>query len=251
MSRARKILIGLAAVFGVLVLAVVLAGVIASEPRPTGEPGPAADALAREIQASVALDAWEKTGAVQWGFGGRQQHLWDKQRMLARVSWGEHRVWLDLGTREGVAQTAGERVEGEVARALLDQAYAHWANDSFWLNPFGKLFDDGTTRAIVKTDDGEGLLISYGSGGVTPGDAYLWIRGDDGKPKAWKMWVSIIPIGGLLATWENWITTESGAAISTRHSIGGFLPLELTDVKTAASAAALAGGEDPFAVLGR
>lgn len=251
MSRARKIVLGLAAIIGALVLALVVAGVIAHESRPTGEPGPAADALAREIQASVALDAWEKTGAVQWDFGGRQQHLWDKQRMLARVTWGSHRVWIDLGSRKGVAHTDGQPVEGEAAQALLDQAYAHWANDSFWLNPFGKLFDDGTTRSIVKTDDGDALLVSYGSGGVTPGDAYLWIRGADGKPKAWKMWVSIIPIGGLSATWEDWITTESGAAISTRHSLGGFLPLQLTGVKTAATAAALVGGEDPFAVLGR
>lgn len=249
MSRTRKILIGFAALFGALVLAIVITGMVVSEPRPSGEPGPAADALAREIQASVALDAWAKTGAVEWNFGGRQRHLWDKQRMLARVSWEAHVVWLDLGTREGVAHTEGKPVEGPAARELLDAAYAHWANDSFWLNPFAKLFDGGTTRSIVETDDGQGLLVAYDSGGVTPGDAYLWTRGADGKPDRWRMWVSIIPIGGLSATWEGWTTTATGAVISTKHVLGGFLPLELTDVRTAANAAELAEGSDPFAIL--
>jgi hypothetical protein len=44
------------------------------------------------------------------------------------------------------------------------------------------------------------------------------------------MWVGILPIGGLEATWENWITTESGAQLPTAHKLL-FLGLEMGDVK--------------------
>lgn len=251
MSRTRKILIAIAGVVGALVLGLVIVGVVAHDPRPTGQSGPEADALARDIMASVKTDAWAATGAVAWGFGGRQQHLWDRDRMLARVTWDDHIAWVDLDTKAGIAHTHGASVEGEAGQALVEQAYAHWANDSFWLNPFAKFFDPGTRRSVVQTDAGPALLISYGDVGVTPGDAYLWTRGADGRPTQWEMWVSIIPIGGLSATWDGWTTTETGALISTRHTLFGLLPLELTDVRAAKTLADLEPGPDPFAALAK
>lgn len=251
MSRARKILIVLGALVGALIVALIAAVVIADEPLPEGESGPAADALARELMASVKLDAWEKTGAVAWDFGGRQQHLWDRDRMLARVTWGDHVAWIDLDTRQGVVHVAGQPVAEAEARPLLDKAYAFWANDSFWLNPLAKLFDEGVTRSLVKTETGPALLVSYAAGGVTPGDAYLWHRGDDGRPTMWQMWVSVLPVGGLSATWDGWVTTETGALVSSRHSIGGLLDLELSDIRAAADIGGLAPDGDPFAALGR
>jgi hypothetical protein len=139
-------------------------------------------------------------------------------------------------------------VSGEEARELREQAYAHWINDSFWLNPVVKLFDEGTTRALVAQPDGsDALLLSYASGGLTPGDAYLWIGDPSAPPRAWKMWVSILPIGGVECTWDRWQTLSTGAKISTRHDCGIFV-LELTDVEGAADVVALEG-EDPFAAL--
>ena len=43
------------------------------------------------------------------------------------------------------------------------------------------------------------------------------------------MWVQVIPIGGLEASWSNWITTESGCQLATVHELSGFglkLPME-------------------------
>jgi hypothetical protein len=44
------------------------------------------------------------------------------------------------------------------------------------------------------------------------------------------MWTSILPIDGLEATWENWITTESGAQLPSFHKLL-FLGLEIEDIK--------------------
>ena len=37
----------------------------------------------------------------------------------------------------------------EDAQKAIDTAYAYWINDSFWLNPLVKLFDDGVERALL------------------------------------------------------------------------------------------------------
>jgi hypothetical protein len=80
-----------------------------------------------------------------------------------------------------------------------------------------KVFDPGTRRGIVILEDGsEGLLVSYTSGGVTPGDHYLWILEASGLPKAWRMWVNIIPIGGLEFGWTDW-TAPEGPRIARNH----------------------------------
>ena len=255
-------------VLKVILLAVVLVvgalaawGFVAHEGRPAdGEAGAAADALARSIRAATGGDGWARTGAVSWTFAGRQTHLWDRQRNLARVQWKSHDVLVDLSTRQGVAQSDGAVVSGAEGQALVAQAYAHWTNDAFWLDPFRTFFQEGVERSITQDAKGrEGLLIRFGSGGVTPGDAYLWFVDADGLPVEYRMWVSIIPIGGLGATWDGWADLPTGAKVSTTHTLGGFLPLELQDVRAAATLAELLGAEllgaervgeaDPFAAL--
>ena len=44
------------------------------------------------------------------------------------------------------------------------------------------------------------------------------------------MWVSILPIKGLEATWKDWTTTESGAQLPTFHKLM-ILGLQITDIK--------------------
>jgi hypothetical protein len=243
----RRWLFRVLVIFFLLVGGALIAGWIASEPRPVATPGPEADALARKIEAAVDKKAWDATRAVWWNFGDRYVHLWDRERNLARVRWGENEVLLDLATKKGIARRDGKQVDGGEADELFDKAYRRWVNDSFWLNPLAKLFDPGTERSIVKLDDGsDALLISYSSGGVTPGDAYLWMVGADGLPKSWKMWVGIIPIGGLEVSWEQWIALPNGARISTRHS--GLISFELKNVRAAPSVTAVEA-EDPFLPL--
>ena len=94
-----------------------------------------------------------------------------------------------------------------------------------------KVFDKGVERRLVTTETNEGaLLVTYTSGGSTPGDSYLWHLDKDGKPKSFQMWVDILPIDGLEATWENWTTTDTGALLPTFHKFLIF-GLELEDIK--------------------
>lgn len=244
-----------------LLVFVVVAGLFVfvrslGHPLPDGRTGPEADALAREMMVAVNVDAWEATGAVAWDFGGRQQHLWDRERGLARVRWDDHEVLVDLSTRDGRAWTGGEEVTDAGERAaLLEQAWVHWANDSFWLNPIAKLFDDGVERRLVDLpEDGKrGLLVTYTTGGVTPGDSYLWIVGDDGLPTAWRMWTQILPIDGLEASWEDWTELSTGALVARKHHIV-VIDLVLSDVRATARLDNLASDlekSDPFAPVQR
>ena len=72
--------------------------------------------------------------------------------------------------------------------------------------------------------------MSYSSGGVTPGDSYLWFLDENYVPTHFKMWVKVIPIGGILATWENWMKTSSGISIATKHKLGP-LNIEIENLK--------------------
>src|SRR3954463_3345926 len=65
-------------------------------PTPT-TPGPDAEALAHDLVRAVDGDAWGRTGAIRWNVQNRR-HLWDRQRSLARVEWGKHRVLLETGS---------------------------------------------------------------------------------------------------------------------------------------------------------
>ncbi|MCB1057604.1 MAG: hypothetical protein KDD11_19055 [Acidobacteria bacterium] len=232
-----------------LVLFLGLTYLAESEPRPKLEPSAGADALAEAMIAAVHGQAWQETGAVRWTFRGSRQHLWDRKRQLERARWDDVEVLIDLATRQGRAWKQGEEVAGPERDKLVEKAWEAWVNDSFWLNPVVKAFDEGTRRGLVQLDGNDrGLLVEYSSGGVTPGDAYLWILGPDDRPVRWKMWVSIIPVGGVEASWEGWTELETGALVATRHKLA-LGKVDLTDVAGAANLTDLEPGPDPFAPL--
>lgn len=238
----RLMLLLILAVLGVVIFALVI-----NESRPAGEPTAEADALARKAQAAVNIDKWAAMEAIHWEFAGRNTLLWDKQRGFIRVRWDDIEVMRPLDRAVGVVTVGGKAPDAKAQAALLEKAYAHWANDSFWLNPIAKVFDDGVTRSIATNSDGKsGLLVAYSAGGVTPGDAYLWHLDDTGRPIAWQMWVSNIPVGGLEATWDGW-TDVAGAQISTTHTLGP-VTLRLTDVR-GGPLSVVEPGPDPFAAL--
>ncbi|MBW1907334.1 MAG: hypothetical protein JRJ24_18945 [Deltaproteobacteria bacterium] len=237
MMRAFKIL---AAILILGLVALVAVGYSLNDPRPKGQQGPEADALARSMEAAVNKDAWDKTGAVRWSFFEQHRYVWDRERDLVELQWGESRALFRTADQSGRVWSKGIEQTGADAEEALRAAYAYWINDSFWLNPVVKFFDPGVERSLVKLDDGrDALLISYVSGGVTPGDAYLWIPDTDGMPASWRMWVQIIPIGGIETTWEGWVELSTGAKVATQHEGWGRMMTFISDVEGAENLDAL------------
>ncbi|MBX2802378.1 MAG: hypothetical protein KTR31_32160 [Myxococcales bacterium] len=251
-TRTRTILrlaAGLGATLLLLVALGATAAVALGKSRPdTGHTGPKAEALADKLGDAVNLDAWEQTGAIRWTFLGGHAHLWDRQRGLSRVRWGKNEVLQRTDQRVGRAWVRGEEVHGEKRAKLVERAYAFFVNDSFWLQPLANLRDDDVTLSVVALDDQEALLVEYGSGGVTPGDAYAWLLDETGRPTHWRIWAQILPLKGLKASWEGWTTLPTGALISTKHRSLGvrFGPGDVAGARTLQE---LEPGADPFDAL--
>lgn len=203
-----------------LLLIGIIAGFVAHEPLPTQrQAGPEADQLARKMEAAVNKSAWEQTRFVSWEFISGTRYMWDKERKAVLVEWGNKKVFLHTPTKTGLAYLDGKEVTDATERQeLVDNAWSQFANDSFWLCAPMKAFDPGTRREIATNKAGqEGLLVHYSSGGVTPGDSYLWLLDESGRPQAWQMWTSIIPIGGLQFSWEDWSGGSSQPWIAQQH----------------------------------
>lgn len=216
-----------------LLLAAVIAGFIAHEPMPSErQAGPAADSLARKMERALNKSAWDQTRFVSWEFLSGTRYLWDKEKMSVVVEWGARKVLLHTPTKTGIAYLDGQLVNDDNKRQeLLDKAWSQFANDSFWLCAPMKAFDPGTRREIATNKAGqEGLLVHYASGGVTPGDSYLWLLDEDGRPLAWQMWTSIIPIGGLQFSWEDWAGGPNQPWIAQQHD-GKILDVPIKDLQ--------------------
>lgn len=230
MKRILKFLgIGLAA----LVLIVVIFGVLAHESLPKTRTGPEADALARKMLKAMNHEVYENTRFFEWSYqGGKNQYQWDKERGVCRVKWSKVEVDLNLiKPQTSRVKKEGVTVSGEGAQKLIAKALSYFNNDSFWLVAPYKVFDEGTTRGIVDLEDGtQGLMVTYTSGGTTPGDSYLWKLNPNGFPNSYKMWVKIIPIGGLEASWDDWMVVQSGAFLPKSHQLGP-ITLSMGNVK--------------------
>lgn len=221
---------------------------LVDEPLPAGFPGSESEALADQILAAIRYDAWKQTGAIEWTFAGKRNHLWDRQRHWARVKWDDYTVWVDLTTHRGCAERDGQMLDSEQARSLVEKAWAFWANDSFWLNPLAKIRDSGTQRSLINLEDGlRGLLVTYRTGGVTPGDSYLWAVDADGQVQYGKMWVQVFPLGGMRFDWLDWIELTTGARIALRHD--GSVAVDLSGVQAASVLSEFYPQQDPFLPL--
>lgn len=250
-KRAKRIILVSLLIIGLPLIGLMLFFASLHQPPPTIIPNSQekADVLARHMLEAVNDAAWSKTGAIKWTFPRGHEHLWDKRRGFARVRFDGHEVLINLSTQKGQASSEGKLITGPEADALVKQAWALWCNDAFWINPITKVFDPGTTRALVLEGDRPSLLVSYASGGVTPGDAYLWRLDEHNRPVSWRMWVSIIPIGGVEFSWKGWQQLSTQAWVSTAHQGPLSIDLNMKDVAAAKTLAELEPGPDPFAAL--
>ena len=193
-----------------------------NEPLPTGESGPEADALAYRMLDALNYKNYNNTNVLEWSFRGDHHYKWDRRKEIVSVSWDDITVHLDLITPSSSKATINNSSASyDKTMDLIEKAQSYSNNDSFWLVAPFKVFDHGTERYLVDLEDGsEALLVTYTQGGDTPGDSYMWIIEPSGKPKSFKLWTKIIPIGGVEATWQDWTKTESGVFLPTLHKLG-------------------------------
>lgn len=207
--------------------------------KPVGSPGNDAELLAQKMQLAVNKTAWDSTAWVKWTYADRNTIVWDKKNGIAQVSWDDLKVRINTADQTGTALKNGAELTGEAAEKARAEAWSRFCNDSFWLCAPTKALDAGTERSLVPLENGKkGLKIQYSTGGVTPGDSYLWELDDEtGLPTRFEMWVKILPLGGISGTWENWVTMPTGAKIATLHNIAGRLKVHVTNLESGMGAA--------------
>ncbi len=203
-----------------------------NEDLPIGSNPEQADVLAHNMLQALDYEAYKNTNYIEWQFKKKRFYKWKKSKQTCMVHWKDYKVDLNLKNHAlSKAYIHSFSVEGEIGKDLINKAVNYFNNDSFWLVAPYKIFDEGTKRGVVTLDDGhQGLLVTYTSGGTTPGDSYLWHLDSTGKPISFQLWVSSLPIDGLEASWTDWVTTESGAQLPTFHKLL-FFGIELVDVK--------------------
>jgi len=204
---------------------------VKNEKLPEAKSNEMADKVAMAMLASLNKAAWDSTEIVSWTFRGNHNYVWNKNTHSVTATWGSNEVIFNTQTSIGTVKDGELLVTGEAAQKLIKKAQDNFNNDSFWLCAPYKVFDPGTERSIVTTKDGRtGLMITYSSGGTTPGDSYVWILDENNQPTSVKMWVSILPIGGMEFTWENYQVLNSGALIAKDHQLYGRLNIEINNI---------------------
>ncbi|MCR9144665.1 MAG: hypothetical protein NXI24_20675 [bacterium] len=212
---------------------------------PPGVAGGDADALAAKMLEAVNYKAWQnKTAAVGWSFRGDHIHFWDRERGLVEVKWDDYVVRFSKKDLQGRAYRNGKPVgdAGETAE-LLAKANAYFVNDAFWLNPLFHIESPGVQLELIGENS---LKAVFTSGGVTPGDTYVFHTDGDGLVTEMQLWVSIVPFKGSTATFENYAVSETG--VKTARLYDYIVTIDIGDVKMYAKYPE-SGGEDRFADL--
>lgn len=200
----KKILKFLLFLFLGLVGVLIIIYLYMDESKPVGTKGLQAEQLTDEMLQAINKPAFDSLQYITFTFAETNSYEWDRVKEEVVVKWEGNTVKVPL--YQGM----------DTYDELQVDAYQRFVNDSFWLTAPFKARDNGVLRSVVDTEQGRGLLLEYTSGGLTPGDAYLWIIDEKGFPIAWKLWTSNVPLGGLEFSWEGW-TQQSHTWFSTSH----------------------------------
>ena len=226
----KKILKAIGVILALLIIIGAIFYVVNDEPLPTGMKGEKAEAIATKMKNALNYDAYENAEILEWGFRGKHFYKWNKSENVVEVSWDKNKVLLNTKQPEN-SEVYVSDIQTE-NQQLIQKATDYFNNDSFWLVAPYKIFDAGVERRYVKYNNRDALLVTYKTGGSTPGDSYLWLVNENGFPTSFKMWAGIIPIGGIEASWSDWKSTEAGVFLPTKHKMSLFgMELNMSDVK--------------------
>ncbi|WP_162427909.1 hypothetical protein [Pontibacter pudoricolor] len=174
-------------------LAFLLLLIAVAAPAPALGQDAKAKALAQHVIKNMGgKQGWDNTRFIAWSFKGQYQ-VWDKK--ADRFRWEKDSLVAIISTRtkDGKVYVAGKELQtGEEKRRLLEQAYAFWINNSYWLVMPFKLQDPGVTLKYIgegKTMDGaaaDKLEMTFDHVGLTPENKYhLWVDKKTGLITQW------------------------------------------------------------------
>jgi hypothetical protein len=181
---------------------------------------PLVDAL---LAALGGIPAWNGLPAIRFDFVVQQKgkdvmrrrHWWDKARSRCRVEWtdSDGRVVaadVNLMTRKGRSCTAGVADTDTLLAKHVEDAYAMWVNDSYWLAMPFKLHDPGVRIEYdrrVKRPEGEYdvLALSFAGVGLTPQDHYwLYLNRATHRLDRWEYLLQGHKPPPQAAQWSDW-----------------------------------------------
>ena len=188
---------------------------------PKSVTGISADLLAFKVEDALGKCNFEKIRFVRWRFMGTHHYVWDKFNGIVLLEYSDYEVFLNLNDLPSSKVFESKQLlSSEDGKEIVDEAYAFFCNDSFWLIAPFKFFDDGATRGIIENGNSHQLMVQYDSGGVTPGDIYVWNLDDDFRPEFVQMWTSNLPIKGMKFSWTNYKSFWGGIDIAQEHKYG-------------------------------
>ena len=233
MIKTSKIILKIAAILisiaAILFLAVYLKY---NSTLPKGIKGEKASTLAFNISKSIGYEAYEHTNFISWNVNG-YFYKWNKKNKVVDVKWGKNHVLYNQNEPQKSILISPKNSAPKIIKKLITKAESKFNNDSFWLVAPFKLFDKGVELSYIEASKTENasLLVTYKSGGTTPGDSYQWFVDEKFVPTHFKMWVQIIPIGGVPAIWTNWKTMQPGFKLAHKKKILDVITFPMQDIK--------------------
>jgi hypothetical protein len=217
-SYARLILL-------VALLGALAPGLLAGDEAAAAPSDPKAVAIAdRVMHALGGPEAWNDTRYLRFDFAvdregktvASRAHTWDKwtgrYRLEAKTKEGDpYVVLLNINTKEGSAWLKGNRLTGEEEKKYLEQAYAIWVNDTYWLLMPYKMRDPGVILAL-DGEEKEGnetrdkVVLTFNGVGLTPKDKYwAYVNRDTGLVDKWEYILKGSPGPATPFLWKNWV----------------------------------------------
>ncbi|MDE3178675.1 MAG: hypothetical protein KGM47_03360 [Acidobacteriota bacterium] len=173
---------------GAIILALVVCVPAKSQ---EGRKDPKAVEIAKTMQDAMGgLENWQNAHYVRYDFivshGSKKlmsrSHLWNKQtgdyRLESKTKDGKTEVALfNINTRKGSVYIDGKEVEGADAQKDVDQAYAAFVNDSWWLDMPWNWLNSGVNLKYLGpkkrgSEMGDVVKLTFNHVGLTPGDMY-------------------------------------------------------------------------------
>jgi hypothetical protein len=170
------------------------AGSAAPAASPAGKSDPLAVSLAEStLQKMGGRDAWQRARVIEWRFFGKRHHFWDQETGDVRIEADSTLILMNLNTKAGRAWTAGNPITDPAAlRETLDDGYAMWVNDSYWLVMPYKLLDPGVTLAyggespMADGRPAQKITMTFEGVGLTPQNKYdVWIGQETALVEQW------------------------------------------------------------------